>query len=118
LTIAQQGICETFKYAHHSNTLTGTASVLAGVNQSGEALSGGAIGGIVGGILGTLLLISVGALLYSLGRRNRSKIELSINPSVTPEAVENPDEVGVLVGNLPKDHPVDSEVGGRLRYPV
>jgi hypothetical protein len=66
----------------------------------GSGLSGGAIGGIVGGILGTVVLISVAALCYFVGRRGR--------PMVT-KPVTNQD-----IG----EQPTQSQVGGRLRYPI
>ena len=84
------------------------------VDQHGGGLSGGSIGGIVGGILGILLLFSVGALFYLLGHRSRSNIGLANQPS-RHEAVEKPDEVGVMpAGNLQINDPTDS---GRLQYP-
>jgi hypothetical protein len=84
------------------------------VNQHGGGLSGGAIGGIVGGTLGILLLFSGSVVFYFLGRRNRSNIVLANQPS-RHEAVEKPDEVGVMpAGNLQNTDPMDS---GRLRYP-
>jgi hypothetical protein len=75
------------------------------------------VGGIVGGILGTLLLVSVGALCFLLERHRRLNIELT-NQTSRYEAVEKAGEVRVILsGNLQNSDPVNSDIGGRLRYP-
>src|SRR5271167_2801964 len=86
--------------------------------QKGGGLSSGAIGGIVCGILGTLLLISVTAIFYVLGRRNRVA-EPAVSAPNTDEGKRTLDDGVREAGNLGNiEPPADNvEVGGRLRYP-
>jgi hypothetical protein len=75
---------------------------ISSAGNHGGGLSGGAIGGIVGGILGTVVLISVAALCYLIGRRGR--------PIVTNPVTNQEEDKG--------EQPTQGEVGGRLRYPT
>lgn len=100
-----------------SDLLTTGMITTTATDQQHGGLSSGAIGGIVGGILGTLLLISVAATFYLLGRRNRTNMSVASPPSRN-EAVEKPDEPSERpAGNLGNAEPIEGEVSGRLQYP-
>jgi hypothetical protein len=87
------------------------------ISNHGSALSAGAIGGIVGGILGTLLLISVAATFYLLGRRSKMNVVMAENPSSREAAVVKSNEIVEPIGNFNDGVIADIDIGGRLRYP-
>ena len=64
-----------------------------------------------------LLLISVAATFYLLGRRTRTNTVASENQSGREAAVEKPNESVEPAGNLEDSTTTDIDVGGRLRYP-
>ena len=82
-------------------------------SNHGSGLSASAIGGIVGGILGTLLLFSVAATFYLLGRRSGA----AENQSGREPAMEKSDKIVEPIGNRNDGIITDIDVGGRLRYP-
>lgn len=88
----------------------------------GSGLSGGAIGGIVGGVLGGLLLLAIGASCYIFGRWRRSEAILRGQQieqgSPEDETKTEPLSKDVGAANVETAQIVETDYGGRLRYPT